>query len=107
MASHAGLFGSINDVSKWGLLLRGAYLEKNKEPYFRNINWLKIASLTKKYTFENGVSELSNRWTDAQKDLKLISTQSETINNEIHYTATIQNVSDKRYCFTQYGQIAP
>jgi hypothetical protein len=83
------------------------YLEKNKEPYFRNINWLKIASLARKYTFENGIAKLSNRWTDAQKDLKLISTQSKTIGSEIHYTATIQNISDKRYCFAQYGETAP
>jgi hypothetical protein len=67
----------------------------------------KIISLTKEYNFSNLVSSLSKKWLAPRYDLKLLKTNSETINGQIQYSVTIKNISEKGYYFLWGSEFGP
>lgn len=69
--------------------------------------WGEIAQLIKEYRFEDYPAVLVDRWYDAQEHLSIVSSESKTINNDIHYTVTIKNDTEIGYMIPKDACISP
>lgn len=83
------------------------YIEMKHPLIVEETRIARIISLTKEYNFNNLVYILSDRWLAPRKDLKLISTHTETINGQIQYSVVVKNISDRGYYFVWGSEFGP
>ena len=70
-------------------------------------NWNKLSKLSAQYPFSTCAEKLQKEWNEAGSALKLVYSNSTTVNNIIIYNVTIKNISNTGYTLPNYYSISP
>lgn len=108
--NHHNLFMLCHSDTAKQRVLEAVYEYLDESSFYPNqfsTKWSKLAKLSSSYRFETCFKDLADLWKSSSDDLKLTSYNVENINGQIHFSATLKNVSSIAYALPEYFNIAP